>query len=106
MTVIPSLMQLPLNGIKSLTKQLKRRESMQRKYLWIVFALVLFFGASSHAQLGPKDGAELPSTDLDRVKIGEKAPDFTLENPDRKRFTLGSYRSKKNVVLVFYRGHW
>jgi cytochrome oxidase Cu insertion factor (SCO1/SenC/PrrC family) len=79
---------------------------MQPACLWIVFAVVLFFSPSSHAQIGPKDGAELPATDLDRVKIGEKAPDFTLENQDRKRFTLGSYRGKKNVVLVFYRGHW
>ncbi|TMA12258.1 MAG: redoxin domain-containing protein [Deltaproteobacteria bacterium] len=56
--------------------------------------------------MGPKDGAGLPATDLERVKIGDKAPDFTLENMDGKKITLSTYRGKKNVVLVFYRGYW
>jgi cytochrome oxidase Cu insertion factor (SCO1/SenC/PrrC family) len=80
--------------------------SMRGKYLWIALILVLFFDPFSHAQMGPKDGAGLPATDLERVKIGDKAPDFTLENMDGKKITLTSYRGKKNVVLVFYRGYW
>lgn len=79
---------------------------MQGKVLWISFALVLSFSHFSDAQVGPKDGAGLPPTDLERVKIGDKAPDFTLVNMDGKKITLSSYRGKKNVVLVFYRGHW
>lgn len=58
------------------------------------------------AQLGPKDGGGLPALDLDRVKVGDRAPDFTLEDMNRKRIALSDYRSRKNVVLVFYRGHW
>jgi cytochrome oxidase Cu insertion factor (SCO1/SenC/PrrC family) len=58
------------------------------------------------AQLGPKDGANLPATDLERVKIGQAAPDFTLEDMTGKRISLSDFRGKKNVVLVFYRGHW
>ena len=57
-------------------------------------------------QLGPKDGTDLTPTDLDRVKIGQPAPDFTLENLDGRRISLADFRGKKNVVLVFYRGHW
>ncbi len=79
---------------------------MRRIFLWITFALVFFLSPSSHAQMGPKDGAGLPATDLERVKIGDKAPDFTLENMDGKKITLSTYRGKKNVVLVFYRGYW
>lgn len=79
---------------------------MQPKRLWMLCALVLFFSASSHAQLGPRDGSELPATDLDRVKIDEQAPDFTLEDAQGKRVALSSYRGKKSVILVFYRGHW
>ncbi|MBM4297874.1 MAG: redoxin domain-containing protein [Deltaproteobacteria bacterium] len=60
----------------------------------------------SDAQLGPKDGANLSATDLDRVKVGQPAPDFTLTNMDGKRISLSDFRGKKSVVLVFYRGHW
>jgi cytochrome oxidase Cu insertion factor (SCO1/SenC/PrrC family) len=58
------------------------------------------------AQPAPKDGANLPATDLQRVKIGEPAPDFTLEEIDGKKITLSEFRGKKTVVLVFYRGYW
>jgi peroxiredoxin len=40
------------------------------------------------------------------VKAGQPAPDFTLENFDGKSISLSDFRGKKNVVLVFYRGHW
>lgn len=61
----------------------------------------------AHGQtLGPKDGPTNPPTDLERVKAGDRAPDFTLESLDERRVTLSSYQGAKNVVLVFYRGHW
>ena len=60
----------------------------------------------SYAQLGPKDGHELTPKDLDRVKVGQLAPDFTLEGIDGKPISLSSFRSQKNAVLVFFRGHW
>jgi cytochrome oxidase Cu insertion factor (SCO1/SenC/PrrC family) len=62
--------------------------------------------APAFAQLGPKDGANLPATDLERVKAGQAAPDFTLEDITGKQMSLSDFRDKKNVVLVFYRGHW
>lgn len=58
------------------------------------------------AQQSPTDGTKLSPTDLDRVKVGQPAPDFTLEDSDGKSITLSDYRGKKNIVLVFYRGHW
>ena len=58
------------------------------------------------SSLGPKDGLDLPPTDIERVRVGDMAPDFTLESKDSGPVTLSSYRGKKNVVLVFYRGHW
>ena len=36
------------------------------------------------------------------IKIGEKAPDFTLNDQAGNAVTLSSYRGKRNVVLVFY----
>jgi len=56
--------------------------------------------------LGPVDGHDLPSTDLDRVQVGDLAPDFTLASLAGPPVTLSSFRGAKNVVLVFYRGHW
>ena len=72
----------------------------------VIFAMTLAALSPAHAQLGPKDGPNFKPTDLDRIKIGDKAPDFTLENMDSKRVSLSDFRQKKNVVLVFYRGHW
>ena len=71
----------------------------------LAFAL-LFLGASAGAQVGPKDGPDLAPTDLTRVKVGQPAPDFSLEVADGKVITLSDFRGKKNVVLVFYRGYW
>jgi peroxiredoxin len=36
------------------------------------------------------------------LKIGDEAPDFTLEDQDRKPVTLSSFRGQKNVVLIFH----
>ncbi len=78
---------------------------MNRIILALTFALTLNY-SPAFAQLGPKDGTNLAPTDLDQVKVGQPAPDFTLEDMDGKKFSLSDYRGKKGVVLVFYRGHW
>ena len=61
---------------------------------------------TAQTKLGPKDEAQLLASDLTRINIGAEAPDFTLEDQDGKAVTLSSYRGKKSVVLVFYRGYW
>ncbi len=74
------------------------------RYLWrITFlaALALLPGA-----FAPADDSNLPPADLNRVKEGTLAPDFTLADLDGKPVTLSSFRGKKKVVLVFYRGYW
>jgi len=63
-------------------------------------------GQGRQTSLGPVDGTGLPPTDLDRVAVGAPAPDFTLESSDGVRVRLSSFRGRKDVVLVFYRGHW
>ncbi len=70
--------------------------------LWSGLASVTVAGQ----QLGPKEGAGLPATDLERIKVGDAAPDFTLESLAGPLITLSDYRGRQNVVLVFYRGHW
>ena len=74
-----------------------------------VLAASVFVALASpiaYARLGPRDGMELKPTDLERVKAGDTAPDFTLENVDGAEISLSDFRGKKNVVLVFYRGRW
>jgi len=60
----------------------------------------------SEVVLGPVDGHELSPTDIERVEVGATAPDFTLAALDGPPVTLSGLRDEKNVVLVFYRGHW
>jgi cytochrome oxidase Cu insertion factor (SCO1/SenC/PrrC family) len=80
------------------------------RFFGVVMAIVLWNAEMATAQvgapLGPKDGAGLPPTDLGRVAVGRPAPDFTLESKDGVTVTLSSFRGRKDVVLVFYRGHW
>lgn len=61
---------------------------------------------ASTPTLGPADGHDLPGVALDRIQVGDVAPDFTLESYDDGLVTLSDYRGRKNVILVFYRGHW
>ena len=46
-------------------------------------------------------------------QVGQKAPDFTLTDPNNKRVTLAELLSEpvnnkppKGVLLIFYRGYW
>ena len=68
--------------------------------------LILFMASAAFAQLGSQDSANLKPSDPERVKVGNKAPDFTLENTDGQKISLSAFRGKKNVVLIFYRGRW
>ena len=40
------------------------------------------------------------------VKIGDKAPDFTLKNTEGQDVSLSSFLADGPVVLTFYRGKW
>src|SRR5256885_1444150 len=40
------------------------------------------------------------------IGIGETAPDFTLQNQDKKEVKLSDFTGKKNVVLVWYPLDW
>jgi peroxiredoxin len=40
------------------------------------------------------------------IVIGQKAPDFTLQNQDKKEVKLSDFAGQKNVVLVWYPLDW
>lgn len=40
----------------------------------------------------------------ERIKVGEKARDFSLQDTDGRSVTLSDFEGKENVYLVFNRG--
>jgi peroxiredoxin len=40
------------------------------------------------------------------IEVGQAAPDFTLQNQDKKEVKLSDFAGKKNVVLVWYPLDW
>ena len=71
-----------------------------------VAVLAACAGEQAPPQLGPVDGLDLPPTEIERVAVGTSAPDFSLAAMNNDTLTLSDFRGRKNVVLVFYRGHW
>ena len=37
-----------------------------------------------------------------KIKVGDMAPDFTMEDQNGKKVSLKDFRGKKNVALAFY----
>ncbi len=72
----------------------------------VVLTLGTWMIVGSEPRLGPHDGLDLPGVDTGRVAVGDIAPDFSLMTYAGSVTTLSDYRGEKNVVLVFYRGHW
>jgi peroxiredoxin len=40
------------------------------------------------------------------LKVGDRAPDFTLQDYNDKPFTLSEIVKKGKVLLLFFRGTW
>jgi hypothetical protein len=55
----------------------------------------LIYGNAASAQAGKP-----------ALKVGDKAPDFSLPNGDGKPVSLSELTAKGPVVLIFYRGYW
>ena len=74
----------------------------------LLAAVLLLTTARSPAELslGPVDDITLLPKALDRVALGEVAPDFRLYTHTGEIFQLSHARGARDVVLVFYRGHW
>ncbi len=72
----------------------------------VVLTLGTWLVRGSETRLGPHDGLELSGLDTGRVAVGDVAPDFSLMTYAGTVNTLSDFRGEKNVVLVFYRGHW
>ena len=71
-----------------------------------VLALTACGEADVSPRLGPADGLDLAPVDTGRVAVGDTAPDFSLASYAGPVVTLSDFRDRKDVILVFYRGHW
>jgi cytochrome oxidase Cu insertion factor (SCO1/SenC/PrrC family) len=67
---------------------------MTRKVFWPTILSIIL--AASFVALAQEAA---PSTHL---KVGDAAPDFTLQDHNGKQVKLSDFRGKKNVVLAFY----
>ena len=53
------------------------------------------------AQVAPAN-PQRPTPPHTTLKVGDKAPDFTLPATDGKTYKLSDFKGKKNVVLTFF----
>ena len=98
-----------MSSYRTATKTFSRVMVSTRTSATVVFAVFAVLAtplAAQSPQLGPADGRDLPSVDTGRVKVGDAAPEFTLESLAGSTVTLSQFRGKRNVILQFYRGHW
>lgn len=72
----------------------------------ILILSLLFLQAAPPPAIGSLDGEGLAPTDVERITVGGIAPDFRLVDETGTPYRLSDYRGRKNVILVFYRGHW
>jgi len=50
----------------------------------------------------PAPARTAPQAPHTNLKVGQPAPDFTLNATDGKTYKLSDFKGKKNVVLAFY----
>jgi peroxiredoxin (alkyl hydroperoxide reductase subunit C) len=84
-----------------------------KKHLALSLLLYLCFFAVSAGALSDayknnvyQTGKLKPTDSVLKVKVGDKAPDFTLPSVSGKKISLKNYRGKKNVVLSFVPAAW
>ena len=75
---------------------------MKQRFGWAL--AILFLGLSCVSVEKPEPNELVARTSP--IQVGEKAPNFTLEDQHNQNVSLSAARGKMPVVLVFYRGHW
>jgi peroxiredoxin Q/BCP len=63
-----------------------------------ILAAVLMMSTGAHGQT-PAGGGQAPAVEL---KVGDPAPDFSLQGSDGKTYKLSDYKGKKAVVLAWF----
>jgi cytochrome oxidase Cu insertion factor (SCO1/SenC/PrrC family) len=63
------------------------------------FLLALLVCASLTPAFSAKKSVPMPAP---KIKVGDMAPDFTLQDQNGKKVSLRDFRGKQNVALAFY----
>jgi len=63
------------------------------------FLLALLIAGSLTTSFAANKSEQMPTP---KIKVGDTAPDFTLEDQNGKKVSLHDFRGKKNVALAFY----
>jgi cytochrome oxidase Cu insertion factor (SCO1/SenC/PrrC family) len=58
--------------------------------------------SSADTPAAPEGGAMASAAEATTLKVGDKAPDFTLPDQNGKKISLSQFQGKENVVLAFY----
>lgn len=72
------------------------------KKLFAASILVGILALISFAQATPTPTPAPTPVPYDKLKVGDMAPDFTLQDLTGKPVKLSDFRGKHNVVLAFY----
>ena len=72
---------------------------MCRTLMATVLTLAMLLAATGGAARPPEDKPAPPPM---KIKVGDMAPDFTLEDQNGNKVSLHEFRGKKNVALAFY----
>ncbi len=67
----------------------------------LLCASVLFFGNAAPS-VGAKEETKVKETRSHNIKVGDKAPDFSLKSGSGETVALADFKGKKSVVLFFY----
>lgn len=60
---------------------------------------LLLAGLMAPAAHAAGKSSEMPTP---KIKVGDMAPDFTLQDQNGNKVSLHEFRGKKNVALAFY----
>ena len=72
-----------------------------RKYDWFAAIIMGLLLASFTSAVAPLQAQQIDIAHT-RLKVGDRAPDFSLLSDQWDTVKLSSFRAKKNVVLIFY----
>ena len=72
----------------------------------MLFLTTIAGAQTSQSPLAPPAVKSAKPAGTVTLKVGDKAPPFSLSNGDGKLVSLSEYTAKAPVVVIFYRGFW
>ncbi len=73
---------------------------------WIRRATAAAWLAAAPLAVGIALAQSAPAPPPQIVRVGDRAPDFTLVGGDEQTYSLAALHGKKRLVLVVFRGTW